>query len=117
MSSINFETTQKQHPELAPVSASVQRWIATHSRRRYLDVLTLVRDLTGEVSPAELVKFLNAIEASGAEVEYRVVSPFSNQLVDERFDTVEEIPDELVDDLGRPFEVSPDMIIPVYRVR
>ena len=117
MSSINFEITQVRHPELAPISELVQRWIAEHKRKKYIDVLTLVRDLTGEVSPVDVVKFLNAIEESGeVDVEFRVVSP-SNQLVDESFGSPEDVPYELVDDLGRPFVVDRTRIIPVYRVR
>ena len=117
MSLTSFEHIVTIHPELTQVAERVNDWLRTHERKQYIEALTLARDLTGQVRPLDVVRFLSALEESGdAKVEYRVLSP-ANTIVDESFESPDEVPPEIVDNLGRPFPVEYDRIIPVYRVR
>lgn len=116
MSSVSFENVLRRAPELGRTTDVLRRWIESHQERRFLDPISLYRDLGSSVTPQSLIRVLaDLVETGQLEMKYRVLLP-DGTLSEEEFCSPEEVPPTVFDSAFNPVEVSDERIVTIYQL-
>jgi hypothetical protein len=116
MSPSIFDTLANKWPDLRQAWPSLRGWFELHPHIKFVDVRQLARELP-KVPDQELALALTAMAKLGVlRSVYRYVAP-GGVLLDEEFDSPEQVPDKLPDRFHTQyFDTSEGDIIPGYRV-
>ena len=114
MSPIDFTSFQAILPDQSRVLRRLQDWADKHPDKVLVEPGRVAHEL-GDLSILEVIIVLSDLAERGAMREVlRVRSPTDRTLLDQDFESIEDIPGELADARHVPFRVEDAEVVPVF---
>lgn len=108
MSSFDFKHIRELQPQKDYIWSAVEKWVDQHPEQASVPVVDLMSDLGQIIGASDLLGAINELIASGvAKRFYKVVEPSQKMLLNQSYNTRDEIPLRVLDNWDRWIEVRP----------